>query len=99
VSVSSSTTVATVSATLVVGPTKTVTGVVTATATRTVTVTGVTTVTVSFAPLPLGGLSTLWTYVAYVVIFGGLGLDLVPGSKLRFGRKWLLGVLMPSPMI
>jgi hypothetical protein len=73
--------------------------VVTATTTKTVTVTGVKTVTGLFVPLPLGGLSTLWTYVAYVVIFGGLGLDLAPGSKVRFGRKWLPGALTPNPMI
>jgi hypothetical protein len=55
------------------------------------------TVTASFGPLPLGGLSTLWTYVAYVVIFGGLGLDLAPGNKPRLARKWLLGALTLSP--
>jgi hypothetical protein len=52
-----------------------------------------------FGPLPLGGLSTLWTYIAYVVIFGGLGLDLAPGNKLRLGQKWLLGALTSNPTI
>jgi hypothetical protein len=66
-------------------------------ATRTRTATVVTTLTRTatssafFGPLPLGGLSTLWTYIAYVVIFGGLGLDLAPGSKLRLSRKWVVG--------
>jgi len=82
-----------------VGPTKTVTGVVTATTTRTTTVSAVTTTTVSFIPLPLGGLSTLWTYVAYVVIFGGLGFDLSPRNKLRFGGRWLVAALTLNPMI
>jgi hypothetical protein len=69
--------------------------VVTATTTRTLTVTRITTATVtaSFAPLPLGGLSSLWTYIAYVVIFGGLGLDLGPGNKRRFPWKWPLRML------
>jgi hypothetical protein len=73
--------------------------VVTATTTKTVTVTGVKTVTALFAPLPLGGLSTLWTYIAYVVIFGGLGLDLAPGNKLRIAQKRLLGAFTPNPTI
>jgi hypothetical protein len=69
--------------------------------TNTKTMAVVTTVTTpaSFGPLPLGGLSTLWTYIAYVVIFGGLGLDLAPGNKLRLGQKWLLVALTSNPPI
>ena len=56
---------------------------VSATTTGTVTVTMVTTTATSaFSPLMLG-LSTFSTYVASVVIFAGLGLDLAPGRKLQ----------------
>jgi len=51
---------------------------------------------VSFDPLPLGGLSTFWTYIAYLALFGGLGLDLARRSKIRFSRKWFLEGLTPG---
>jgi len=75
-------------------------GTVTVSATKTRTVTTVVTTVKrtatshdSFTPLPLSGLSTLWTYLAYLVIFGGLGLNLAAESRLRLGRKWPLGAL------